>query len=265
MKIIISLFFLCTLVFSKVYYSKVEPYELREISSNVSGTVLFIDEDNIGKKLTNHPYLIIDAELDQKELVLIQEKLLYLEEMIKVNEDILENLEESLGKKRENYKRIESLKIKSIVEKDREFHELITSENLFLNTQKEIDNLKVQVTDLKLRRAQLEKSIKDKHLIAKDFVLYSLDVKVGQVVNMATLLAKIADTSSAKLTLFLDEEDVADAKTKAVYIDGLKTEYKISRLLKIADSKNISKYMAQIIIDAPKIFSKLVKVELRDE
>lgn len=265
MKIIISLFFLSTLVFSKVYYAKVEPYELREISSNVSGKVLFIDEESIGKKLTNQAYIVIDSELDEKELVSIQEKLLYLEDMIKVNEEVLKNLEESLKKKRENYKRIETLKIKSTVEKDREFHELISSENLFLNTQKEIDNLKVQATDLQLRRAQLEKAIRDKNLVAKDFVLYSLDVKVGQVVNMATPLAKVADTSSAKLTIFLDEEDVSEATAKVIYIDGAKTDYRVSRLLKIADSKNISKYMAQIIMKSPRIFSKLVKVELRDE
>lgn len=44
-----------------------------------------------------------------------------------------------------------------------------------------------------------------------------------------------------------------------------KTAYKISRLLNIADSKNISKYMAQIIIESPKLFSKLVKIELKSE
>lgn len=265
MKIIISLFFLYTLVFSKVYYSKVEPYELREISSNVSGTVLFIDEDALGKKLTDEAYVVIDAELDQTELVLIEEKLVFLEDMVKANESVLQNLEQSLQKKRQNYKRIESLKIKSVVEKDKEFHELITSENLFLNTQKEIDNLKVQIADLKLRKAQLQKSITDKHLIAKGFTLYSLDVKVGQVVNVATPLAKIADTTRAKLTIYLDEEDVAQAKEMSIYLDGVKTKYKISRLLKISDSVNISKYMAQIIINSPKIFSKLVKVELRNE
>jgi len=56
-----------------------------------------------------------------------------------------------------------------------------------------------------------------------------------------------------------------NAEQKSVYIDGKKTSYKISRLLNIADSKNISKYMAQIIIKSPKIFSKLVKVELKND
>ncbi|MDK9694709.1 MAG: HlyD family secretion protein, partial [Sulfurimonas sp.] len=148
---------------------------------------------------------------------------------------------------------------------DREFYDLISSENLYLSTRKEIQNLKIQITDLKLRETQLQRSIEDKNLIAKNFVLYEMLVKPGQVVNMATPLAKIADVSKAKLVLYLDEPDVANAQKKVVYIDGEKSRYKISRLLRIADGKNISKYMAQIITDAPELFSKLVKVELRDE
>ena len=88
---------------------------------------------------------------------------------------------------------------------------------------------------------------------------------MGQVVSIATPLAQVADTSKAKLTIYLDESDVLDAKKRVIYMDGKKTEYKISRILNIADSKNISKYMAQIIIKSPKIFSRLTKIELRNE
>jgi hypothetical protein len=48
-------------------------------------------------------------------------------------------------------------------------------------------------------------------------------------------------------------------------LDGEKTDYKISRVLNISDKTHISKYMAQIIVKSPKIFSKLVKVEFKDE
>ncbi|MBU1658867.1 HlyD family efflux transporter periplasmic adaptor subunit [bacterium] len=265
MKILLALFFMYTLSFSKVYYAKVEPYELRNIASNVSGLVLFTDENSIGKILTSDSYIRIDSELDNKELEFAKDKLEYLSNILISNESILNNLKASLSKKKENYKKIESLQIKSVVEKDKEFHDLIASENQFLNTQKEIQNLKVQIVDLKLRIAQLQRSISDKNLNAKDFVLYEISVKVGQVVGVATPLAKVADTSSAILTVYLDEEDVKNAKQKVIYLDEEKTSYKVSRLLNIADSKNISKYMAQIIIKSPKLFSKLVKVELRDE
>ena len=265
MKFYILMLFMHTLLFSKVYYAKVEPYELRNISSNVSGLVLYANEDLIGKKLSLKPYIRIDSVLDRQELKFLEDKLEYLRDMVTTNQSVINNLEQSLVKKRENYKRIESLKIKSAVEKDREFHDLIASENQFLNTKKEIQNLKLQITDLKLRRAQLQRSISDKTLKANGFVLYELLVKPGQVVGISTALAKVADISKAKLTIYLDEEDVVSSKNKVIYLDGKKTSYKISRLLTISDSKNISKYMAQIIIESPKLFSKLVKLELRDE
>ncbi len=264
-KIITILFLMATLLFSKVYYSKVEPYEIRDISSNVAGLIVFTDDNMIGKKLSQKPYIKIDSELDIQELQYTKEKLSSLRDTVSINESILNNLEKSLKKKRENYKRIESLTIKSVVEKDKDFHDLINIENQFLSTQKEIQNLKVQITDLKLKAEYLTKSLSDKTLSAKGLVLYSILVKTGQVVGIATPLAKVADTSKAILTIYLDEEDMLNAKNKTIYIDGEKTSYKISRLLHIADNKNISKYMAQIIIKAPELFSKLVKVELNGQ
>ena len=265
MKIFTLLLLLSSLAFSKVYYSKVDPYEIRLISSNVSGEVLFTDENKLGKTLTNQPYLTIDSELDRDELKFTQEKLIYMKETVKANEKMLYNLDESLVKKRDNYKKVEALKIKSRVEKDREFYDLISSENSYLATQKEINSLKTQIADLELRVAQLTRNIADKSLSAKGFTLYSIDVKVGQVVGMATPLATIADVSKGLLTIYLNDEDVLNAKEKVIYLDGEKTDYKITRVLNIADSKNISKYMAQIVIDSPKLFSKLVKIELQDK
>lgn len=265
MKTFFILFFMTTLGFSKVYYSKVEPYEIRNISSNVSGLVLYTQDNKIGKKLLAKPYLLIDSELDEEELKNINTKLAYLKDMIVTNQNVLQNLEKSLKKKNENYNKIKSLKIKSTVEKDREFYDLVGSENQLLSTQKDIQNLNIQISDLKLRSKQLKRSISDKKLVANGFVLYSISVKVGQVVGIATPLAQVADISKAKLTIYLDEEDALNAQSKVVYIDGIKSKYKISRLLNIADSKNISKYMAQIITKPPQLFSKLVKVELKNE
>jgi len=259
--IIVSLF--TTLMFGEVYYSKIEPIEILDISSNVSGLVLKSDENLIGKKLSKQSYIKIDSQLDEKELILLKSKISYMKNILLTNKEILKNLEESLSKKDENYKKIKLLKIKSIVEKDREFYNLISARNLVLNTKKEILNFKVQITDLKLRYAQLQKTIKDKNLVADGYVLYALFVKAGKVVGKSTPLAQIADISKAKLTIYLDKTDVEDAKQRVIYLDDKKTKSKITRLLKIADSKNISKYKAEIIIDPPKVFSNLVKVELK--
>ncbi len=248
---------------ANVYYSKVEPYEVRKIASNVSGVVLIAHEDMVGETLSQSAYLRIDSKLDINELKFIKEKLLYLKETVKLNENIVSNLEVSLEKKRLNYERVKKLKIKSNVEKDKEFYDLVNSENSSLSTLKEINTLRTQVADLEIRKKQLVRSISDKSLSAKGFKLYSLEVKVGEVVSKGTALATIMDTSRAILTIYLNEEDVLNAKRSVIYINGEKTAYKIDRFLNIADSKNISKYMAQIIIKAPKIFSKLAKVELK--
>jgi len=254
-----------SVLYSNVYYSKVEPYEIKNISSNVIGVVDTVNENLLGQKLSSKAYIVIDAKLDKSELKFTNEKIKYSKSTVVTNEEILKNLKISVEKKRENYKKVQAMKIKSNVEKDREFYDLVASENSFLVTHKELNTLKTQIADLQLRKAQLIRSISDKTLKNKGYILYSLDVKVGQVVSKGTPLATVVDTSKAILTIYLNAEDVADAKNRIIYINGKKTSYKVDRLLTIADSKNISKYMAQIVVKAPSIFSKLVKIELKEK
>lgn len=264
MKLFVLIFLSFSLLYSNVYYSKVEPYEIKKISSNVVGVVNSVEENLLGKKLLNTPYIIIDSQLDRDELKYTNEKLIYSKSTLKTDEKILSNLQSSVVKKRENYQKVQAMKIKSTLEKDRDFYDLVASENSYLATQKELNSLKIQIADLELRKAQLQRNIADKTLKDNNYTLYSIDVKEGQVVNKGTSLATLADTSKALLTIYLNYEDVSDAKSKVIYLNGKKTSYKIDRLLNIADSKNISKYRAQIIIQSPKIFSKLVKIELKD-
>jgi galactitol-specific phosphotransferase system IIB component len=264
MKFFLLLFFTSAL-FAKSYYSKVEPYEMRTISSNVVGQVLYTNENKLGKVLDNKPFIKMDTKLHHLEVKAIDDKITYLRENVKSSEMIEKDLEATLKKREINYKKIKKLSTKSIVEKDREFYALITSKNGLYNAKEALNNLKIQITDLKYRKDALLKTIKDKTIRAKGLVLYSIDVQVGQVVGVGTPLAKVADISFAKLTFYLDREDVANAYNKTIYIDGKKSKYKISRLIDIADGKNISSYKAEVIIDAPKIFSNLVKIELKDE
>jgi len=263
MKIILALVLTYTFAFSKVYYSKVEPYEIRTIASNISGKVLFTDDNMIGKKLSSKVFIKIDSQLDEDELGAVNKKLIYQKNTLLLDEKILENLKQTLKRKKENYTKIKNLKIKSRIEKDKEFYDVVNSENSTFSTQKEINNLKTNIADLELRKQQLIKNIHDKNISAQNFVLYAISVKAGQTVNLSTPLAKVADTSKALLTIYLDEDDLAGLDKKIIFIDEKKTDYKISRISYIADEKNISKYKAQIIIKSPKVFSKLEKIELK--
>jgi len=264
MKTVLFLF-ISTLLFSQTYYSKIEPNEIRTISSNVSGLVTYANEFNLGEILSKKPYIMIDKELEEKELQTTKTKLKYLEETLKISQDVLVNLSKTLQRKEKNYNAIKSMSIKSQLEKDREFYNFITTKNQYLNTKKEIISLQTQQSDMLYKKSRLQKTIKEKSIINQNFILYTLLVKPGQFVNFGTPLAQVADISKAKLTIYLTKQDVINAKQKVIYINGQKTSYKISRVVTIADSKNISKYLAQIIIEAPKVFSNLVKVELKDD
>ena len=187
---------------AKEYYAKVEPYEIHTIASNVSGLVMHADESLEGQRLGDEPYVRIDDELDAIELARIEEKIMLLENTLKLNEEMADNYAQMLEKKQANYEKVKALKVKSTIEKDREFYDLVTTQNQSIGTQKEVQNLKVQINDLQLRRAQLKRSLRDKRLSAPGFVLYKLLVKEGQVVNPSTPLAEIADVSKAKLTIY---------------------------------------------------------------
>lgn len=265
MKQLFLLLFTSTFLFSDIYYAKVEPFEVHNISSSVSGEVLDRQEDLLGKKLSSQVYLKIDDSLDKDELEDITKKISLIKDTLEINEEILKNLTLSLEKKEMNYKNIAALKIKSKIEKDNEFYNLVVSRNNVLATKKEIYNLKIQLADLEFRKQQLEKNIKDKNLQAKGLVLYTLEVKVGQVVTPGMSLAKVADVSKALLSIYVTEDELKTLDKKIVYIDGEKTTYKPTRVLSIADEKNISKYLVQIVIKAPKVFSKLVKIELKGQ
>ena len=264
MKKIVTLLLLSgAALFAKEYYSKVEPYEVLTIASNVSGQVTFADEKREGKRLDGKPYVKIDDKLDRIELDNVDRKITLLNNTLRLNEAMQKNYEEMLAKKQTNYDNIRELKTKSLIEKDREFYDLVATQNQLISTEKEVDNLKVQINDLNLREQQLQKSIADKSLSAKGKVLYALSVKEGQVVNPGMELAKVADVSKAKLTIYLNADDMKNAKSRTLYLNGEKSRYKISRLWEIADSTHLSSYKAEIIIDAPKYFSELMKVELR--
>ncbi len=252
-------------LYSKVYYAKIEPYEIRTISSNVSGEVLFCDYDKLGKKLSSLPVVKIDDTLDKIELNSTIENIKLKKQSIKLDEELIKNLKTSLEKKLQNYNSIKDLSIKSKIEKDNTFFDIVNTKNQIINTQKELDNLNSALFDLEYKKAMLEKRIKDKTITAKGFVLYEIMVRTNQVVNPSTPLVKVADISKALLSIYVDADELKNINKKIIYINGKKTNYKPSRVYNIADSINLSKYRVDIVVNPPEVFSKLVKVEFKDE
>ncbi|MBD3798535.1 HlyD family efflux transporter periplasmic adaptor subunit [Sulfuricurvum sp.] len=263
MPIIFALLFLVVNIHAKEYYAKAEPYEIFTVSSNVFGEVIYADLASQGKVLGKKGYLQIDDTLDRAELQSVENKIVALNKTLEYNRQMELNYRQMVEMKQSNFDRIKDLAIKSSVEKDREYFDVVSSRNALLGVQKEIESLNISLGDLKLRRTQLRKSINDKHLSAPGRVLYQLMVKPSAVVNPGTPLAQIADIRKAKLTLYLSAEEAQSIHKKKIYLDGKMTTYTIDRLWKIADPSKLSSYRAEILISSPAQFSHLVKVEFK--
>jgi len=252
-----------SLLSAKEYYAKIEPFDILNVSSNVSGEVIYTDVIQEGKTLSKKSYIVMDDSLDRVELKSIESKIEAMNASMHHNREMVKNYQEIIERKQENYNRIKDLKIKSSVEKDRDYFDLVNSQNSLLAIQKEMESITIQLGDLKVRRSQLKKSISDKHLSAPGYLLYKLLVKPSAFVNPGTPLAQLADVRKGKLTLFLSAKEAAEVQNKTIYFDGKPTSHRIEKIWKVADGTRISSYKAEILVSAPKRFSTLVKVEFK--
>jgi len=246
------------------YYAKAEPVERYTIQSSVAGKVLFADENIEGRRATAKEIILIDDEIDVKELSSVSNKIKIVEKMVELNQATASNLQKIAEKKKINYQKILKLKTKSLLDKDREFYDLSSTQNTLYQSLQSVETLKLQLEDLKVRERTLQKSIREKRVSYPSFVVYKLLVKKGQNVMPGTPLLEIADVSHSRLVLFLHSEEAKNVSKKIIYIDGKKTEYKVDKLYFISDAQRISSYKTEIVIDAPDTFSKLLKVEFKD-
>ncbi len=223
-------------IFAKVHYAKVEPYESVTLKSAVSALVLDVDLEAEGSVVKDKRVIYLDDRLDKINLKTSNENLLLLHETLK--------------RKESYFHRINKLKTASTAQKDEAFYSFAST--------------KTQYLDMQYKIAQLEDSIEKKSIILKNMYLYEIMVRKGDYVSPGSPLATVVDASRAKLVLFLEPEELDQIEQKTVYLDGVKTEYKVDKVWKVADEKFISSYRAEIYIPAPEgSFSKLLKVEIK--
>lgn len=224
------------LLFSKVHYAKVEPYESVTLKSAVNALVMDVDLEAEGSVVDQKRVIYLDDRLDKINLKTSKENLLILQETLKRQESY--------------FQRIDKLNTTSKAQKDNAFY-------TFAST-------KTQVLDMQYKIAQLEDSIEKKSIIPDNMYLYEIKVRKGDYVAPGSALATVADVSRAKLVLYLEPSEIENIAQKSVYLNGEKTEYKVDKVWKVADEKFISSYRAEIYIPAPVgSFSKLMKVEIK--
>ena len=252
------------LVFAKVHYAKVEPYESVVLKSAVSGLVVDVDLDAEGTLVNDKRVIHIDDALDKTHLEDTKKSIALLEKMLGINQEIASSLAGTVKRQEGYFKRISKLSTASKTQKDNAYSMFTSAKTQYLSTKEKIVSLEKQILDMQYKASQLEDTLVKKSIIPQKKYLYKLLVRKGDYVAPGTALAELQDASRAKLVLFLEPEELVGTDDKVIYLDGKRTEYKIGKVWRVADEKFISSYRAEIYIPAPQNeFSKLVKVEMK--
>jgi len=250
-------------VFAKVHYVKVEPYESIELKSSISGPVNDVAIENEGTFVEQKRIIQVEDVLEKENLKEIEDTLNITKKMLAINQKITLNLKKLLRRKESQYNRYNQITTASKSQKDNAFDAFVTVETQYLQNKEKILSLKKEILNYKHQIFQLKDTIAKKSIVLKNKYLYNLTVKKGDFVAAGTPLAIVYNTQQAKLTLFLLPEELKDINEKTIYINDIKTAYKINKIWDIADKKHISSYRVEIYIDAPKRFSELNKVEFK--
>lgn len=235
MKYFLMLILAFATLFSDEYFATLEPVNTYSIKSSASGEVIFANKNLEGKYVSDAVMIKLDKTLNETELDLTKQKIKVLEQMIEIEQ--------------RNYDRFKNLTSKSEFEKDAQKMKVL--------------NYELQVGDLKTKVATLQETIDKKTVREKNRFIYNIAVKEGDFVNAGTLLYETKDLSRGKLEIFIPIDKAEIYQKMAIFIDGTKTNLKISKIYKVADSKYISSYKCEIVIPNPKKFSKLVRVEFK--
>lgn len=235
MKKIVLLIVFVSSLFSQEFYSKIEALNSYVIKASVSGKVIYTNDDIEGKTSNNSIIVKLDDKVDVLELKQNKNKLGFLNEMIIIEKN--------------NYKRLKKVSSKSIFDKENQKIKYI--------------NLESQKTDLLVKISFLEDKIKNKELLEKDMYIFSLKVKKGDYVNPGTILYESKDLSKGKIEIFIPISKASDFELKTIYLNDKKTDLKINKIYKVADSKHISSLKVEIIIPNVKTFSRLAKIEFK--
>ena len=237
-------------LWADIYYAKRAPLEELVIKSNVSGQVLEALEEAEGNRLGPKAFIVIDSELEALELERLDKKISLQKRLVQLNQKVYQ-------RHLDYYHSIERIAGKSKFEKDNAFYTQVAALEKYISLQNALK-------DLNQRKDQLQKTISDKSLIYPGWYLYDLYVKKGDVVMPGTPLCKIANTSKAKLTLYLTPEDAKNYKHMQLFINDKPSDKQFAQVWKISDASHISSYEAVLILDRSELFSELVKVELKD-
>ena len=239
-KILIILVFSFGFLFAKEYMAKIEAFEKYEIKSQTSGRVEFVNKELESQFVKMNKTLIqINSKDEEIELEKQKNSLAVQREIVKI--------------KQRNYSAKNRISQMSRYEKEREKLDFLESKKELVLIQEEIKRLKNEISKKKLE-------VKNKYI-------HKIYVNKSEYVTLGDNLYDSFDISKQKITLYLTLDEIKNMDEKSVYIDGLKSDFRIHKILKIKDEIRVSRYKVEFIKENKELenyfFDKIVKVELR--
>ncbi len=246
------------------YYSKAEPKEFFSVKSSVSGEVVFVNDALEGKNSDGSVVVKIDDVIDKADLLASKQKLKFLLSNIALMKQNLANSKRAADINKNNYARVENLSSYSKTQKDAKLLTMINAQSSYISVKTSLVNLKTQKEDLSLKIKTLEDKIKKKNIkvVAGNYI-YKIYPRIGDFLVPGAKLMDVYDVSGARLVIYVSADDLVGIEKKKIYLDGSLSSVTIDKIWRVADSINISSYRVEILMDKPKQFSKLVKIEFK--
>lgn len=135
--------------------------------------------------------------------------------------------------------------------------------NLSTRSKTEKDNEKISYLNAKQNFINAKDNYFSRSLRAEGLYIQDVKVEKGGYVNPGTALVEAYDVSKSKLTVFVTRDDIENIENKKILVEGKEGTYKLDKYSSIADTTYVSSFKVELIGEAPKRFSDVVKVEIK--
>lgn len=214
------------------YKAKIEPYDARTVTAEVSGNIVALDQRDELKTL-DKVVMEIDHRLEDIRLQNDRRKLQLLQEQIAVKQSQYESIKD------------------------------LASQNRFTKEQykTELLGLKMQAADLKSAIAQLEDTIDKKRIALHGEYLKRLYVRQGEYVAPGAKLMKVEDHSGGRIVLYVDANDRAILEDTNISVEG-SDGWHIEKAATSTDETYVSYYRVDLVKKGKVPLGQVVEVSI---
>ncbi len=253
---------IASLLYADVHSVKLEPYEIYHLKAAVAAQVLAADESTEGKSVRERVVVRLDDRVDRASLQVALQKRKALSQLIAITKSSIADQKRLVAVKKRDYESIKDLRSKSVFEKNARLAAYLSARSALLAQKEKLQNLLMQRSDIEDAITKLKDRIAKENPRISGYVL-RVHVRRGDFVNPGAPLVDFADISKARGVMYLSREEVAKLPHARFFIDGKEVPNPIVKLLRTTDENYISQYRAEIVVNAPKFFGKIIKVEIR--